>query len=447
VEALERDEKADVVLRRALAIIESIGARTAYFALLNENPLAFARLVDVCRLGNFLSAQIAAHPLLLDELVDTGLFDQSPSRRQTEEELRLRLEDCAEDTERVIAAMRDVQRAAVFRIALFDLTGRLSLMQVSDRLTEVAELIVERAMQHAWREMVARYGEPMAGTPDALRCCQVIAVGYGKLGGWELGYGSDLDLVFLHDSTGPVQETAGPTVIENQVFFLRFGQKILNILTVHSSSGRLYEVDTRLRPSGKGGLLMTQIDAFCRYQRDEAWTWEHQALLHSRAVAGSEELKRRFETARVDVLRDAVRRDRLRGDIRDMRERMRRELSEARGGEFDLKQDRGGIADIEFLAQYWVLLHVHDKPPLAMYPDTIRLLESVGSAGLVDHAVIDGLVDAYRDYRQINHRRSLEGLGRVLPSGPSTGTAEWVGRVWEAVMLRDAAPPTSDASV
>ena len=130
-----------------------------------------------------------------------------------------------------------------------------------------------------------------------------------------------------------------------------------------------------------------------------------------------------------------------------MRERMRRELSQADGGEFDLKQDRGGIADIEFLAQYWALKHVHDKPPLAMYPDTIRLLESVGSAGLVDHAVIDGLVDAYRNYRQVNHRRSLEGLGRVLPSGYPSGTAEWVGRVWEAVMLRDAEPPLPGAPV
>jgi glutamate-ammonia-ligase adenylyltransferase len=188
---------------------------------------------------------------------------------------------------------------------------------------------------------------------------------------------------------------------------------------------------------------MTQIDAFIAYQRAEAWTWEHQALLHSRAVAGSDELMRRFEAARVDLLRDAVRRDRLRNDICDMRERMRRELSLGAAGQFDLKQDRGGLADIEFLAQYWVLRHAREYPPLAIFPDTIRQLESVGSAALIDHAVIDRLVNAYRDYRQLNHRLSLEGLPRVVPVDEHAGTAEWVGAVWEAVMVRDTEPPSA----
>jgi glutamate-ammonia-ligase adenylyltransferase len=443
--ALHDDEQPGVLLKRALSIVEAIGARTAYFALLNENPLAFSRLVDVCRLGGFLASQVASHPLLLDELIDTGLFEHPPSREQVAEELALRLEDCVEDTERAIGAMRDVQRAAVFRIALYDLTGRLPLMQVSDRLTDVAELILSHAMQHAWWDMIALYGAPMAGEPGHLRVCQIAAVGYGKLGGRELGYGSDLDLVFLHDSAGPVQETAGPKVIDNQVFFLRFGQKILHLLTVHSAAGRLYDVDTRLRPSGKGGLLMTQIDAFVAYQRAEAWTWEHQALLHSRAVAGSLSLMNRFEEARSALLQSAVRRERLRSDISEMRERMRRELSRGSAGNFDLKQDRGGLADIEFLAQYWVLKHAHEYPPLAMFPDTIRQLESVGSAALVDHAVIDGLVDAYRDYRQSTHRQSLESRPRVVPAVEHASTARWVGAVWDAVMVRDVEPPVPTA--
>lgn len=437
----------DTVLRRALAIIEAIGARTAYFALLNENPLAFSRLVDVCRHGNFLAAQIAAHPLLLDELIDTGLFESPPSRAQVGEELALRLEDCVDDTERAIAAMRDVQRAAVFRIALFDLTGRLPLMHVSDRLTDVAELILGHAMQHAWWDMVALYGAPMAGRPGDMRVCQIAAIGYGKFGGRELGYGSDLDLVFLHDSAGEVQETTGPKVIDNQVFFLRFGQKILHLLTVHSAAGRLYDVDTRLRPSGKGGLLMTQIDAFVAYQCNEAWTWEHQALLHSRAVAGSSALMQRFEQARGEVLRGAVRQDRLRADVRDMRERMRRELGRSRAGEFDLKQDRGGLADIEFLAQYWVLRHVREYPPLAMFPDTIRQLESLGSAALVDHAVIDQLVNAYRAYRAVIHRRSLEGLSRVVPEADQAQARAAASAIWESVMLRDPEHPNCHPSV
>jgi [glutamine synthetase] adenylyltransferase / [glutamine synthetase]-adenylyl-L-tyrosine phosphorylase len=445
--ALQGHSAADTVLRRTLSVIEAIGARTAYLALLNENPLALSRLIDVCGLGNFLSAQIAAHPLLLDELIDPGLFDHAPSRAQVGEELALRLEDCVDDTERAISAMRDVQRAAIFRIALYDLTGRLPLMQVSDRLTDVAELILARAMEHAWWDMLAVYGAPMAGSANGLRVCKIAAIGYGKLGGRELGYGSDLDLVFVHDSAGEVQETAGPKVIDNQVFFLRLGQKILHLLTFHSAAGRLYDVDTRLRPSGKGGLLMTQIDAFVRYQRTEAWTWEHQALLHSRAVAGSAELMQAFEAARLDVLTQAVRREQLRTDIRDMRERMRRELSRAGASEFDLKQDRGGLADIEFLAQYWVLKHAQDYPPLVTFPDTIRMLESVGSAALVNHGVIDRLIDTYRDYRAVLHRRSLEGCTRVVPTADHAADAAWVGAVWEAVMVRDAEPSHDGPSV
>ncbi|HUO94733.1 MAG TPA: bifunctional [glutamate--ammonia ligase]-adenylyl-L-tyrosine phosphorylase/[glutamate--ammonia-ligase] adenylyltransferase [Steroidobacteraceae bacterium] len=421
-------------VQRALSVVEAIGSRTAYLALLNENPLALARLIDICALGSFLAAQVAAFPLLLDELVDQRLFDEPPGRAQFAAEIELRSADSGDDAERAVEALRQFQRAAVFRVALFDLTGRLPLMQVSDRLTDVAELILERAMAHAWREMVALYGVPQAGSRAAPRTCGVAAIGYGKLGGHELGYGSDLDLVFLHDSSGEVQETAGPRVIDNAVFFLRLGQKIVHFLTVHTAAGRLYEVDMRLRPSGKGGLLMTNFEAFVDYQKSEAWTWEHQALLHSRAVAGTPEIRQRFEAARVELLCRHVRRDRLREDVRHMRDRMRRELSRAGEGEFDIKQDPGGVADIEFLAQYWVLRWAGDYPPLVTYADTIRQLESVGSAGLIEHRVIDALVDAYRGYRRVTHRLSLEGARPVVAAAEHAAARAAVTAVWDAVM-------------
>jgi [glutamine synthetase] adenylyltransferase / [glutamine synthetase]-adenylyl-L-tyrosine phosphorylase len=429
---------AAATIQRALTVVEAIGSRTAYLALLNENPLALARLVDICALGSFLPAQVAAFPLLLDELVDQRLFDEPPGRAQFETELELRSADSSEDAERAVEALRQFQRAAVFRVALFDLTGRLPLMQVSDRLTDIAELIVGRAMVHAWREMTAVYGAPLAGSRAAPRRCGVAAVGYGKLGGYELGYSSDLDLVFLHDSAGELQETEGPKVIDNAVFFLRLGQKIVHFLTVHTAAGRLYEVDMRLRPSGKGGLLVSNVDAFVDYQRAEAWTWEHQALLHSRAVAGAPAIRERFEAVRVELLCQHVRRDRLRADVRHMRDRMRKELSRAAAGEFDIKQDPGGVADIEFLAQYWVLRWAGDHPPLVTYPDTIRQLESVGSAALVDHGVIDALVDAYRGYRSATHRLSLEGARPVVAAEPHAASRAIVTGVWDAVMCGDA---------
>jgi glutamate-ammonia-ligase adenylyltransferase len=428
------------LLKRLRSIVESIGGRTAYLSLLNENPQALERLVGVCEHGEFLVRQVAAFPILLDELIDDRVLEALPDRAQFARELDARLEHAGDDEERQVDALRHFRRAARFRVALLDLTGRMPLMQVSDRLTDVAELILERAMRMAWEQLVAVHGEPRCGSPDALRTAGIAAVGYGKLGGWELGYASDLDLVFLHDSEGEVQQTDGPKVVDNAVFFARFGQRLIHLLTVHTAAGRLYEVDMRLRPSGKGGLTVTHVKAFEEYQRTEAWTWEHQALLHSRSVAGSPTIREAFEAARREILTGHVRRDSLREDVRSMRERMRAELGRSAEGEFDLKQDPGGIADIEFLAQYWVLRWAGEYPPLCAFPDTIRQLESVGSAALVDHGVIDALVDAYRSYRQAAHRLSLEERPPVAAAEPFAGTRRQVTRIWEEVMVAGRQP-------
>jgi glutamate-ammonia-ligase adenylyltransferase len=260
------------------------------------------------------------------------------------------------------------------------------------------------------------------------------AAGYGKLGGRELGYSSDLDLVFLHDSQGEQQETDAARPIDNQLFFVRLAQRIVHILTMHSAAGRLYEVDVRLRPSGKGGMLVTNIRAFAEYQQKEAWTWEHQALLHARAVAGSAELRAEFVRVRIEALRNDIRRDTLRVEVASMRERMRRELSKAKDAQFDIKQDAGGIADIEFLAQYWALLWARDYPPVAMFSDTIRQLESVASADLVPQATVDVLKHAYRAYRARAHRLSLEAREPVVPATEFVAERAAVTGVWNDTM-------------
>jgi [glutamine synthetase] adenylyltransferase / [glutamine synthetase]-adenylyl-L-tyrosine phosphorylase len=423
------------VLRRIIAILEATGKRSAYFALLRESQPARSRLVEICRHGEFLVRQIASHPLLLDELVDERLLAQLPDREALASELRAAMEQVPdEDPERQVEALCHFQRAAVFRIGVADLTGRLPVMRVSDRLTEIAELIVARAIELAWRQITAQYGAPHCGEGSARRPVSICAVGYGKLGGLELGYASDLDLVFLHDSRGERQETDGVHPIDNALFFVRLAQRLVHLLTMHSSAGRLYEVDMRLRPSGKGGLLVTQLDAFAEYQRSEAWTWEHQALLHARAVAGAPALCAQFEQVRLDLLRYAVRRETLRDEVRSMRERMRRELSKAGGGRVDLKQDAGGIADIEFLAQYWALKWARDYPPVAMFSDTIRQLESVASADLVPQAVVDVLTAAYRGYRTRMHHLSLAGEGGLIDAREFTAERAGVTAVWERVM-------------
>ena len=424
------------VLRRILAIIEATGKRSAYFALLRENAAARARLVELVGHGEFLAAQIAAQPLLLDELIDERLLSELPARASLAAELGQRLDQLhEEDPERQVEALRHFQSAALFRVAVADLTGAMPLMQVSDRLTDVAELIIERALELAWRQITAQFGEPICGDGRPVNVC---AVGYGKLGGMELGYSSDLDLVFLHDSHGERQETSAARPIDNQLFFVRLAQRIVHLLTMHSAAGRLYEVDVRLRPSGKGGLLVTNIEAFAEYQRHEAWTWEHQALLHARSVAGSPELRARFERVRLEVLCQHVRRESLRSEVRAMRERMRRELSKGGTTRFDLKQDPGGIADIEFLAQYWALAWAGRYPAVAMFADTIRQLESVASAALVPQSDVDLLTRAYRAYRATAHHLALASRPALIPAEEFARERADVTRLWDAAMAADA---------
>ena len=435
LEEVARFPGALAVLRRLLRVVEAIGARSAYFALLLENSVARRRLIELARHGDFLTAQIAALPLLLDELIDDRLFEQLPARAELEQELAARLADAdADDEEELVAQLRNFQRAAQFRIAVADLCGGLPLMAVSDRLTEVAELIVAQVLKLSWDFVTAQYGTPMCGTGAERRAVRLCAVGYGKLGGIELGYASDLDVVFLHDSTGPGQETEGARSVDNQVFFIRFVQRMVHTLTMHSAAGRLYEVDMRLRPSGKGGMLITSIEAFEDYQQREAWTWEHQALLHARAVCGDAGLGERFTALRTRILQHSVRRDTLRTEVQRMRARMRAELSAARAGEFDLKQDPGGIADIEFLAQYWALRWAAEYPPVAWYSDTIRELESVASADLVPQATIDVLTGAYRRYRECSHHRTIAGLTAVVPASEFTAERAAVIAIWNQAM-------------
>ena len=427
------------VLRRVLRVIEAIGQRSTYFALLHENAAARERLVELCGHGDFLTQQIASHPLLLDELIDERLAEL-PSRASLEDEARSRLEQLNDDDpERQVEGLRHFQRVAIFRVAVADLTGRIPVMRVSDRLTEIAEIIIEHAVELGWRQIAAQFGVPMCGEGATRRPVSICVVGYGKLGGMELGYSSDLDLVFLHDSQGERQETEGARPgaappIDNQLFFVRLAQRIMHLLTMHSAAGRLYEVDVRLRPSGKGGLLVTSINAFTEYQEREAWTWEHQALLHARAVAGASRLRADFESIRLEILANHVKRESLRTEVRNMRERMRKELSKGAAGRFDIKQDAGGVADIEFLAQYWALLWAKDYPPVALFSDTIRQLESVASADLVPQATVDVLTAAYRAFRGRSHHLSLAGAGAIVPDTEFVVERAAVTHIWNEAM-------------
>jgi glutamate-ammonia-ligase adenylyltransferase len=412
---LERQSVPDVTLVRVLPIFQAVCRRSAYLSLLDENRLALERLLTVAGQSPLLARQIAEHPLLLDELLDTRLFDSPPTRAELERSLEQHLKHVLrDDLEGLLEAMLQFQRTALFRIAIADRFGGLPLMKVSDRLTDTAELVLALALEIARAELQAKHGKPMCGSPGELREAEFVIVGYGKLGGLELGYGSDLDLVFLHDSHGSHQETDGATPLDNARFFARLVQRLLHFLTIQTSSGRLYEVDTRLRPSGGAGLMVASLDNFRRYQREEAWPWEHQALLRSRSVAGSTQLRATFEAERRDILIHHIDRARLKDEVRKMRARMRRELSKGDAQTFDIKQDAGGLADIEFLIDYWVLANSAAYPDLVTYPDNVRQLEALEAASLLSAEHCRGLKYAYLTLRGRTHELALAEAGRVV---------------------------------
>ncbi len=425
---------------RLAKILEMIGGRTVYLALLNENAAALGRLVELVAHSQFLADQIATHPLLLDELIDERLIEEPPTRTRFEEELASRRDSMhGEDPERQVEALRQFQRAALFRVAVADLTSRLPLMKVSDRLTDIAELIVREALWLARAQTVAKHGEPtFIDANGRTAIADMIVIAYGKLGGLELGYGSDLDLVFLHNSSGESQRTNGGQSIDNTVFFQRWAQRFVHLVTVHTSAGRLYEVDTRLRPGGNRGLLAQSLQSFREYEFEEAWTWEHQSLLRARAIAGSTELCTAFEDARIEVLRKAVRRDALKSEVRNMRAKMRDNLSKAKPGQFDIKQDAGGVADLEFLVQYWMLKWADRYPEIVIFSDNIRQLESLASGNLVPQARVDFLVDTYRRYRERLHRLSLAGEANVVSDAEFADERRGVVEIWAEVMLEPA---------
>jgi glutamate-ammonia-ligase adenylyltransferase len=426
----------ETTLVRVFKILERIGGRTVYLALLNENATAMRRLVSLCEQSQFLADQIAAQPLLLDELIDERLVEAAPTRMDFTEDLALRRQNMQnEEPERQVELLREFQSAALFRVAVADLIGGLPLMKVSDRLTDIAELLVQETLLLARAQIEAKHGVPRyTDASGTAATANMIVIAYGKLGGLELGYGSDLDLVFLHDSSGEAQRTDGPQPVDNTLFFQRLGQRLVHLLTVHSASGRLYEVDTRLRPAGNRGLLVQSLAAFRDYEFQDAWTWEHQSLLRARAIAGPRQLCEQFEGARIEVLRKAVKRDGLRDEVRRMRERMRENLSKARAGQVDLKQDPGGIADLEFLVQFWMLKWADRYPEIVTFSDNIRQLESLASGAIVPQERVDFLVATYRAYRQRLHRLSLDGTKNLVGGDEFVAERRGVIEIWEEVM-------------
>jgi len=421
----------EVVLQRVFELIRSIRRRSCYMALLLENPEALTHLIRLAAASPWIISFLSRHPLLLDELLDPRSLYVPLGKAELEKEIHHRLDRVdTGDLEQQMDELRIFKQSHTLRIAAADVAGLLPLMKVSDRLTYLAETVLDAVLELSWRHLVEKYGRPGGVPEDARKDFSVIA--YGKLGGYELGYGSDLDLVFLYAAARGYTGGGRLSAIDNHQFYVRLGQRIIHFLTTMTSTGKLYEADMRLRPSGKAGVLVSHIDTFEEYQRNEAWTWEHQALIKARPISGDPVVDERFAGIRSQVLSNCRTKADLCRQVEDMRQRMRKSRPESASQKtFDIKNDPGGIIDIEFLVQYLILLYAHDHPSLVQWTDVVRQLNSLALAGVIGDHEAHMLKQAYLVFRYLVHRLSLEQKPATITANRLKEHRRRVRQIWK----------------
>ena len=432
--AVATQGNATTALERVMAVVESVAKRSVYLALLAERSIALSQFVQLCASSPWIAQLLGRHPVLFDELLDPRTLYEPLGPDDLDRDIADRLTALDDpDREHEMDCLRQSKQANVLRVAAADISRRIPLMVVSDHLTEIAEAILRAALAIAWRDITTRHGRPASVSRDAAFASYVI-IAYGKLGGIELGYGSDLDLVFLHDDdTGAM--TTGSRPVDHATFYARLTQRLIHVLTTMTPQGELYEVDPRLRPDGSKGVLVNTLEGLGEYLRNKAWTWEHQALVRARAVAGDADLGQRFARLRREILLRDRDGDTLRDEVRNMRERMRSELGSHHSGRFDLKQDPGGVADIEFVVQYGTLRWASKLGAHLDFTDNIRLLEGFGRAGLMPDDDIALLADAYRAYRGRIHQLALQESAGVVGDEEFAGFREAVIAIWDRLMM------------
>jgi glutamate-ammonia-ligase adenylyltransferase len=405
-------------LGRLLDFFEAIARRAAYLSLLIEYPHTLDRVIRMINASGWAATFLTQHPILLDELLD----DRGTTANWADElaalaaSLAAQLDAAAGDTERQLDILREAHHAQLFRLLALDLAGELSVERLADHLSALADLIVLEVVKRAWLTLPRRHRE----VP------RFAVIAYGKLGGKELGYVSDLDVIFLFDDDD--QDAPGN--------YAKLAQRFITWMTTHTPAGILFDIDTALRPDGASGMLVSTVSAFERYQRSSAWIWEHQALTRARFCAGDADIGARFEAIREEVLRQdrSTREAELRDEVVKMRKRMH-DAHPSSSDRFDLKQDDGGMIDIEFIVQYLVLRHSHAHPQLTANKGNIALLRMCGELGLIDPSLAQGAADAYRVMRRLQHQVRLQGQeqARVDPALVASH-ADVVLRLWRACL-------------
>ena len=405
----------DATLARGIDLVEAIATRAAYLALLAEHPEALERVARMIGSSSWAAAFITRHPLLLDELLDDRVLYAPVDLGQFEKSLRQQLVAAHGDTERCMNLLREMHQAQVFRLLAQDLAGLLSVERLADYLSALADLILEVTVELVWKDLRGKHRQ---GAPH------FAVIGYGKLGGKELGYASDLDIIFLYDDA----DERAPEV------YARLAQRVNTWLSSRTSSGILFETDLELRPSGASGLLVSTIEAFQRYQEENAWVWEHQALTRARYCAGDKKVGEAFEAIRSRILRRERDPAPLRASIVEMRQKMHA-AHPNKSGLFDVKHDPGGMIDVEFAVQFLVLAHAQRFSDLTRNLGNIALLKMAADHGLIGAQLAERCRNAYREFRRIQHTLRLNGAPYArVPGNQVLVERAAVQELWQAVL-------------
>jgi len=425
----------EIMLIRALKIIENVVQRSVYLVLLNENPQALKNLVTLIEVSPWLTDMLAKYPALMDQLIDERSLYAPLELDSLNSEVSAILKGCDGDEESFMEQIRQWKHAQVFKVAAADVTGNVPIMKVSDYLTWIAEAVLNGVVEFTWQLMLAKNGVPGGLDVEQPRN-PFLVLGYGKVGGIELGYGSDLDIVMLYEGLSPSASATNERgrQLENSLFFVRMGQKVISLMTTLMPAGVLYEVDTRLRPNGASGMMVTDFGSFKSYIENKAWNWEYQALTRVRAVVGDTQSREAFNAFKQEFLQRARDKEAVRQEVVDMRNKMRESLDKSTKTAFDLKQGVGGIVDIEFMVQYLVLAYAHEYAAITEFSDNIRILETIASLGLLRPEQVEQLTTVYKTYRSKYHRVALQNDKAIVEQTCYLQEREAVRTVWKQLM-------------
>ncbi len=409
---------------RLLTLVENIAQRSAYLALLAEYPDTLARVARIVSASPWASDYLSRYPLLLDSLIEWHSLLEPPDFQQIARQLHSELDACTlpdgqPDVEQQMNLMRDLQHQITFQLLAQDLEGVLTVEHLADRLSALADTLLAETILRVWPLVQNRKKRTDLAPP------RFAIIAYGKLGGKEIGYASDLDLVFLYDDPG--DDEAGE-------LYAKLGRRMSSWLSTMTSSGRLYEIDLRLRPDGDAGLLAVSVEAFAQYQTKHAWAWEHQAITRARFVAGDEKIGKRFDMIRQEVLLLPRDPQEFKAEVRGMREKIIAGHPN-RGPDFDVKHDRGGMVDVEFITQYLVLCHARQYPVMVENLGNITLLRLAAEAGLIPPELARLAGDAYREFRKWQHALRLQGAEKArVPADTLIEERAAVQELWNAVI-------------